>query len=791
MWQDASIGCLLPSSNNVRLQSQEEIKKKLQQMRQQISSSSRLQTLKTEIDAATKDLNLAADNALLRANDHLTLIKKQETVTLEKAARKLFECWEEFKQLEQDSAHIRGCGKLAILLKYRQRARALIEGVKGIENLTDGFASPLRLMSVSTVFKMLSARLESTRLVYVDSINNNADVVDDDWRSDALASVSSQKSKDGGLCQKEAACQQVTGSAYCSRAESFRPAFPATIPKMGPTIAQTPPSFTPPLMPPPPRDPQTFPAAVPSIQLTTEQKRPCLLTPYVPPPPPTPPPLFPATVPGSASTAAQIPLTPLATPSTRNTTGLSSQSSGTGIGYRVFFMGMKANVTKPDLREAFSVFGHVGEIRRFLLPDGVHTNGQGFVTLDSLSAANSALAASPISIRTSRIIVVRLEMLKEPTHLVYATTIPAHSDFVDEDWRWDASGPFSVEKSDDTAPWSEEAADNQTADLAGWLKKTSATAKEKHGVDASLHCGGVDPGYRVFFTGMKANVTEPDLRKAFSLFGHVGEIQRFLLPDGVHRSGEGFVTLDSLSAANLALVAPPICIGTSRIKVLRMEKSSNPFGPSIPDGTSRKLHYVKIDGARTDISLFDLFFAFIQFGRIVHIHHQSIADLQSTSEGDYVAFDSCDSSSAALAAAPIKVKSSTLTLTMQSPARLPWSRQCYRVLFSGFRKKTSSHQLLEHFGQYGSVAKVARHASGNVRIDFTDITSAIVASLDKVHEVGASELHPVYVKLPFLSCSGLAVDDCNAQLGAIFTLGDPGQFTAVIVVMGDLNVLLS
>uniref|UniRef100_A0A5K3F0B6 Kinesin motor domain-containing protein n=1 Tax=Mesocestoides corti TaxID=53468 RepID=A0A5K3F0B6_MESCO len=193
MWQDASIGCLLPSSNNVRLQSQEEIKKKLQQMRQQISSSSRLQTLKTEIDAATKDLNLAADNALLRANDHLTLIKKQETVTLEKAARKLFECWEEFKQLEQDSAHIRGCGKLAILLKYRQRARALIEGVKGIENLTDGFASPLRLMSVSTVFKMLSARLESTRLVYATTIPAHSDFVDEDWRWDASGPFSVEK----------------------------------------------------------------------------------------------------------------------------------------------------------------------------------------------------------------------------------------------------------------------------------------------------------------------------------------------------------------------------------------------------------------------------------------------------------------------------------------------------------------------------------------------------------------------------------------------------------------------
>uniref|UniRef100_A0A5K3G372 RRM domain-containing protein n=1 Tax=Mesocestoides corti TaxID=53468 RepID=A0A5K3G372_MESCO len=75
--------------------------------------------------------------------------------------------------------------------------------------------------------------------------------------------------------------------------------------------------------------------------------------------------------------------------------------------------------------------------------------------------------------------------------------------------------------------------------------------------------------------GMKANVTEPDLREAFSVFGHVGEIRRLLLPDGVHTSGQGFVTLDSLSAAKSALAASPILIDTSRIKVLRMEKSSN------------------------------------------------------------------------------------------------------------------------------------------------------------------------------------------------------------------------
>ncbi|VDD84384.1 unnamed protein product [Mesocestoides corti] len=73
---------------------------------------------------------------------------------------------------------------------------------------------------------------------------------------------------------------------------------------------------------------------------------------------------------------------------------------------------MKANITEPDLREAFSVFGHVGEIRRFLLPDGVHTSGQGFVTLDSLSAANSALAASPISIGKSSL-KLRLKPLTE------------------------------------------------------------------------------------------------------------------------------------------------------------------------------------------------------------------------------------------------------------------------------------------------------------------------------------------------------------------------------------------
>uniref|UniRef100_A0A5K3FTJ5 MICOS complex subunit MIC60 n=1 Tax=Mesocestoides corti TaxID=53468 RepID=A0A5K3FTJ5_MESCO len=217
MLEEASVngttGCLLPSSNNVRLQSEEEIAKKLQQMRQQISSSSRLQTLKTEIDAATKDLNLAADNALLRANDHLTLIKKQETVTLEKAARKLFECWEEFKQLEQDSAHIRGCGKLAILLKYRQRARALIEGVQEIENLTTGFASPLRLVSVSNVFKILSERLKSTRLLYATSILTESDDVDEGWRRDALRSVSVEKSGVVVPCLKEAAGNQAADLA--------------------------------------------------------------------------------------------------------------------------------------------------------------------------------------------------------------------------------------------------------------------------------------------------------------------------------------------------------------------------------------------------------------------------------------------------------------------------------------------------------------------------------------------------------------------------------------------------
>uniref|UniRef100_A0A5K3G408 RRM domain-containing protein n=1 Tax=Mesocestoides corti TaxID=53468 RepID=A0A5K3G408_MESCO len=60
--------------------------------------------------------------------------------------------------------------------------------------------------------------------------------------------------------------------------------------------------------------------------------------------------------------------------SNTNRTGISPQCNSADIGYRVFLMGMKANITEPDLREAFSVFGHVGEIRRLLLPDGVHTS---------------------------------------------------------------------------------------------------------------------------------------------------------------------------------------------------------------------------------------------------------------------------------------------------------------------------------------------------------------------------------------------------------------------------------
>uniref|UniRef100_A0A5K3FMU0 RRM domain-containing protein n=1 Tax=Mesocestoides corti TaxID=53468 RepID=A0A5K3FMU0_MESCO len=482
-----TIGFMLPSSSNVRLQSEEEITKKLQQMRQQISSSSCLQTLKTEIDAAIEVLNLAADNALLRANGRLTLIAKQETADLEKVARKVVEYSEKFKRLERDSEHIRGCGNLNILLEYRKRARAVIKGVKGIEDITAVLASSLRLLSISNDFKLLSARLKSTRLVYATS-----DDVDEDWRRDALRPFSVEK---GGVVvpwSEEAAGNQTADLAGWLKESS-------------------------------------------------------------------------------------------ATAKENHGVDASLHRGNVDTGYRVFFTGMKANIKEPDLREAFSVFGHVGEIQRFLLPDGVHTSGQGFVTLDSLSAANSALAASPISIRTSRIIMSRLEALKEPTLTVAVRR----------------------RRRKDEAACSRETAGAQVTKSTGCSREASSPAKRGRltfpaeapskmpmivqkrpnmlppplpppplkKIGTSLQSCEDEIRYRVFFKSLEANIVEPKLRNAFSVFGHVGEIRRFLLPDGVHASGEGFVTFDSLTAAKSALAASRIFIGAARIKMLRMEKS--------------------------------------------------------------------------------------------------------------------------------------------------------------------------------------------------------------------------
>ncbi|VDD76952.1 unnamed protein product [Mesocestoides corti] len=196
-----------------------------------------------------------------------------------------------------------------MLMHYRQRGQALIKELNEIECLTAKSSSQLQLLSVSNAFKLLSTRLESTRLVYASTIASESDVVDDDWRRDALGNASVKRVENG---------TQITKASACAK---------------------------------------------------------------------------------------------------ESTTGTASHSTGVPVadanaGYRVLLAGIKTKLTETDLRKALSAFGPVGEIQRFLESDGIHTNGQGSVTFGTLSAAESALAASPITIGTSRII---LSDLKKPT----------------------------------------------------------------------------------------------------------------------------------------------------------------------------------------------------------------------------------------------------------------------------------------------------------------------------------------------------------------------------------------
>ncbi|VDD81703.1 unnamed protein product [Mesocestoides corti] len=420
------------------------------------------------------------------------------------------------------------------------------------------------------------------------------------------------------------------------------------------------------------------------------------------------------------------------------------------------------------MRNALSAFGPVGKIKRNRQPDGVHTNGQGSVIFGTSSAAKSALAASPITIGTSRIMLSKLKKSRKAR----SVGVPVAGD--------------------------------------------------------NFRC-------RVFLTGIKAKLTDTDLRNAFSAFGHVGEIQRFLESDGVHTNGQGSVTFGTSSAAKLAKAALPITIGTSRIMLSKLKKSRKalpatvpgsasttaqipltplatpstrvplkiptavpcnkpataqqpsshlshpepptalgylstpvelmkirrltstisqyldhlqppapPSGTSVLDWSSRTLYYVKFVGAGKDISLLDLFATFIQFGRIVHIRQESNVQEQSASGSGYVAFDLFYSVWSALAVSPIKIKSSTLALSIPSPifSQLPDPLQFYSVVFTGVCKHTSSNELQNHFGQCSPVARVVKCGGGRAQVDFSDLTTAIVTSLKKAHQVGASVLIP-------------------------------------------------
>uniref|UniRef100_A0A5K3F0S7 RRM domain-containing protein n=1 Tax=Mesocestoides corti TaxID=53468 RepID=A0A5K3F0S7_MESCO len=531
------------SSSNVS----DEIAKKLQRMRQQISSSSRRQILMQKIDSAVEDLRSSADNALLKANDRVRIIEKEEAVDLDKVACRIAQYSEAIKELKEGAEYMRRCKKLTCLLQCRQKMMALVEGAQEIESFIAGFASSLRLLSVSNVLKHLSALLESTRLLYATSILTESDDVDEDWRRDALRSVSVEKSEDAAPCSKEAAGNQTAESAGSSKETSA-----AAKEKHGVDVS-------------PHRD---------SIEWE----------------------------------------------------------------YRVFFKGMKANITEPDLREAFSVFGHVGEIRRFLQPNRMHTNGRGYVTFDSLSAVRSAFAASPLWIGTSLLTILRLDQKPRP--------------------------------SGDKAVCSGDAACAQVTELAGCSREASATAR-------SVESGSIE-------------------------------------------------SMDSLLSMYLDHLEPP----------------APPFGSRVPYCTSRRLYFVYFTGVGQDVSLLDFFDRFIVFGRIVHIIWIYKSGYSLTGNG-YVAFDLPGSASAALAAGAVKIRSSTITLTEQSPTHLPDPSSCFSITFNGLRKYTSEAQLLEHFNLYGPVANIDENGCGMLWVSYSDITSAIVAALVKEHDIEGSILRPI------------------------------------------------